>query len=146
MNVLTMGTFDTLHLGHLHLFEVCAQLSAGGRVTVAVNTDEFVTRYKRQPLMTYAERAALVGSLRTVDTVLGNDGTDQRALIDAVMPDLIAIGSDWAGKDYYAQLDLTQEWLDARGIILAYVPRVGGWSSTAVKARTVAEAEGVGRG
>lgn len=141
MNVLTLGTFDTLHLGHLHLFETCAVLAGiGGTVTVSVNTDEFVTRYKAGPLMTYEERAAVIRALRVVDEVVLNDGTDQAALIETVSPDLIAIGSDWATRDYYGQLGITQDWLDERGIVLAYVPRVGGWSSTNVKSRFRTEA------
>jgi len=85
--------------------------------------------------MTYAERSALVAALRIVDDVVPNDGTDQKALIEVAAPELIAVGSDWATRDYYGQLGITQDWLDERGVVLAYVPRVGGWSSTSIKAR-----------
>ena len=44
--------------------------------------------------------------------------------------DIIVVGTDWARKDYYAQIDVTQDWLDERDIILAYVPYTEGVSTT----------------
>jgi hypothetical protein len=38
------------------------------------------------------------------------------------MPDIIAIGSDWAVKDYAKQMNFDQDWLDARGIALIFIP------------------------
>jgi hypothetical protein len=52
-----------------------------------------------------------------------------------VNPDYIVTGSDWAQRDYHAQMSFTQEWLDDRGIGLVYVPYTKTISSTAIRGR-----------
>jgi glycerol-3-phosphate cytidylyltransferase len=148
MRVLTMGTFDMLHPGHLGLFEWCSKIAGdpehGARhyetdVIVAVNSDSFVKAFKKvAPRYTQAERMAMVGAIQWVDKVVGNNGYDQSAVIEEQHPDVIVVGSDWApanGKDYLAQIDVSQEWLDGHGIAVAYVPRTGLWSSTEMRGR-----------
>lgn len=121
--VLTLGTFDLPHPGHVALFRECRGLTRGdGHVYVAVSDDAFVARWKHKtPIMTCAQRATVVGSIRYVDGVVINDGTDQPALIESVEPDIIAIGADWRQRDYHAQLGITPAWLNDRGIELVYV-------------------------
>jgi cytidyltransferase-like protein len=147
MRVLTLGSFDMLHPGHLGLFAWCARIAgengpktASGAieprvVIVAVNTSEFVARFKTEPRYTTEERVAMVRGTRYVDEVVMNDGLDQAGLILEERPDMLVIGSDWARKDYLAQLQIDQDWLDEHGIALAYVPRTGNWSSTEMRAR-----------
>jgi glycerol-3-phosphate cytidylyltransferase len=60
---------------------------------------------------------------------------ESREAIEAVQPDLIVIGSDWARRDYYKQMGFTQDWLDERGIGLCYIPYTHGISSTEIKQR-----------
>lgn len=130
--VLTMGTFDTPHMGHAILLKECERY--GENVVVGVNSDEFVESYKgRRPLYEYAERANLIESLGYV--VVKNSSAG-RELIEEIQPDVIAIGSDWARKDYYSQIDVDQDFLDANRIALVYIPRVGSLSSTELKARS----------
>lgn len=62
-------------------------------------------------------------------------GTDSKPSIVKIMPDVIAIGSDWAKKDYYAQMGFTQDWLDSNAISLLYIPYTEGISSTDIKRR-----------
>jgi hypothetical protein len=62
-------------------------------------------------------------------------GVDSRVAISLSDPDLIVIGSDWARRDYYAQMQFDQDWLDERGIGLVYIPYTQGISSTAIKER-----------
>ena len=50
-----------------------------------------------------------------------------------VQPDFIVIGSDWAKKDYYKQMNFTQEWLDENEIVLIYIPYTQGVSTTEIK-------------
>lgn len=86
--------------------------------------------------MNYEERRDVLESCRYVDRVVPNiGGADSRLTIDLVKPDLIVIGSDWARRDYYAQMQFDQDWLDERGIGLAYIPYTAGISSTDIKAR-----------
>lgn len=136
MNVLTMGSFDMLHPGHVGLFAKCRQLAGTtGTVIVAVNTDHFITRYKRHPLFTYEERAAVIGALHTVDAVIPNDGTNQSAIVHDAGPDLLVIGYDWHTKDYLKQIDTTLDQLTAWNVNLVYVPRTGDWSTTQLRRR-----------
>lgn len=135
VRVLTMGTFDTIHAGHIGLFTQCRRLAGDGDVVVAVNTDEFVTKYKgHPPLVSYASRSAVISQLRNVTEVVKNKGDwEQPHLIEQVMPNILVVGDDWAAKDYLTQINVTQKWLDDRNIQLCYVPRTGDWSSTAIK-------------
>ena len=134
LRVYTGGTFDLFHAGHVELLRKCHAL---GEVTVALNTDDFIASYKgKPPVMTYSERAAVLMSCRYVDKVIPNHGgPDSKPSILAVAPDLIVIGSDWARKDYYLQMQFSQDWLDQHGIGLAYVPYSWGISSTEIKRR-----------
>lgn len=134
MIVYTGGTFDLYHAGHARFLARCAEF---GEVTVALNTDEFITEYKkRPPVMLYAERAAVLYSCRSVTNVVPNvGGADSKPTIELVSPDLIVIGSDWATRDYYAQMGFTQAWLDERAIGLCYIPYTQGISTTEVRKR-----------
>ena len=62
-------------------------------------------------------------------------GQGSRISIEMVGPNYIVVGSDWAKKDYYAQMSFTQEWLDERGIGLVYVPYTQTISSTKIRGR-----------
>lgn len=140
MILLTIGTFDGLHVGHLELLSECRRLIPDGSLYVGVNRDEFVERYKghapRQPL---AHRIELLRSLRSVDGVFVNVGDeDSGVLIDAIRPETLGIGDDWLdpGHDqrrYLAQLGVTFDWLRERGILIHYVPRTRGVSSSGLR-------------
>lgn len=134
LRVYTGGTFDLLHKGHVNFLRRCSEF---GSVTVALNTDEFIEAYKgKAPVMSYDERAEVLLGLRYVDEVVPNvGGADSRISIELSSPDVIAIGSDWARKDYYKQMMFTQDWLDERGIMLLYIPYTDGISSTDIKRR-----------
>ena len=132
--VYTGGTFDLFHAGHVQFLQRCAEF---GSVVVSLNTDEFIEQYKgKPPVIGYADRRGVLMACRFVDRVIPNvGGADSKAAIEMVNPDMIVIGSDWAKKDYYSQMQFTQDWLDERGIGLAYLPYTQGISSTAIKER-----------
>lgn len=134
LKVYTGGTFDLFHAGHVAFLKRCAQL---GYVTVSLNTDEFIEAYKgKRPVISYEERKAVLLGCRWVDSVIPNmGGSDSRIAINYVDPDVIVVGSDWARRDYYAQMQFDQDWLDERGIGLCYIPYTQGISSTAIKER-----------
>lgn len=128
--VLTIGTFDTPHLGHARLFKTCEQL---GNLTVGINSDEFIEQYKGcRPLFTLKERAALVSRLGYKVLINTSAGAE---LIREVKPDILVIGSDWLRKDYLKQIDMTPDELDELGISLMYTPYTEGISSTDIKRR-----------
>jgi glycerol-3-phosphate cytidylyltransferase len=134
LTVYTGGTFDLYHAGHARFLARCADL---GEVTVSLNTDQFILDYKgKPPVISYADRAEVLLSTRSVSRVIPNTGgADSTIAIESVMPDIIAIGTDWARRDYYKQMGFDQDWLDDRGIALIYIPYTQGISSTAVKER-----------
>jgi glycerol-3-phosphate cytidylyltransferase len=136
LRIYTGGTFDLIHAGHIAFLRRCAEL---GSVTVSLNTDEFIQEYKGvAPIMSFYEREAVLSELRCVDAVVANTGgANSTEAIEQVAPDLIVVGSDWARRDYYKQMNFDQDWLDARDIGLLYIPYTEGISTTDIKKRVV---------
>ena len=134
MIIYTGGTFDLFHSGHVNFLAQCSEF---GEVVVALNTDKFIEKYKgKPPVCSYDERMQVLMACRYVSDVVPNEGgADSKPAILDVNPDLIAIGSDWARKDYHAQMGFTQDWLDAQNISLMYIPYTANISTTNLKAR-----------
>lgn len=135
LRLYTGGTFDLFHAGHVEFLRRCTQVA--DEVIVSLNSDQFIERYKgKPPVMRYRERREVLNACRYVDgVVLNTGGADSKPSIENVKPDIIAIGSDWARKDYHAQMQFDQDWLDERNISLMYIPYTDGISSTDIKAR-----------
>ena len=137
LKVYTGGTFDLFHSGHVNFLKRCQEIAGvGGRVVVALNTDEFVFNYKKKkPILSFQQRKDVLDSCRYVDEVVENSGgEDSKITIEMVQSvDVIAIGSDWATKNYYAQMQFNQDWLDSKNISLIYIPYTKGISSTFIK-------------
>lgn len=133
------GTFDVLTPGHIDLFWWARALSGdNGRVVVALNSDEFVSRFKSHPTtMCFEERKALLEALKgLVDEVVENLGNeDSKPAILKIRPDIVMVGSDWLRKDYLKQMGFTPEWLEKHRIALCYIPRTIDVSSTSIKER-----------
>ncbi len=134
LTVYTGGTFDLFHRGHAEFLKRCARF---GEVVVSLNTDEFIQSYKgKPPIISYEDRKAVLDACTWVSVVIPNiGGADSKPSILEVNPDIIAIGSDWAKKDYYKQMQFTQDWLDENDIMLLYIPYTEGISSTEIKRR-----------
>ncbi len=96
--ILTNGCFDVLHVGHVRYLRAAKAL--GGRVVVAVNSDQSVQRLKGQgrPVMPEAERAELLAALEPVDAVVIFDEPDVRALVRELRPDVHAKGTDYSAE------------------------------------------------
>ena len=111
--VLANGCFDLLHVGHIRYLHGAKSL--GGKLVVAMNSDDSVARLKGtgRPLMPAEERAEIVAALTDVDAVVLFDEPDVRALIREIRPDVQAKGTDY-----------TQENVPERDEILAYGGRV----------------------
>jgi len=129
--ILSIGTWDLLHFGHLNIINYCKKLSSD--VWIGVNSDEFVAKYKgNPPLMTFEERIKNIEMLG-VKTVR-NNSAGKNTIIE-ISPDILVIGSDWARKDYLPQLDVTQDELDQWDISILYVPYTAKLSTTVLKNR-----------
>lgn len=131
----TGGTFDLFHSGHVNFLKSCKKLA--DTVIVSLNTDEFIKEYKgSSPIINYEDRKTVLLSCKYVDKVIPNiGGKDSKPSIIMVNPDIIAIGDDWARKNYYEQMQFTQEWLDKKNILLVYMPYKQGISTTEIKKR-----------
>ena len=136
----TGGSFEILHFGHINFLRQCkAIVGKKGKVVVSLNTDEFIESYKGvKPTFNYTERKTLLEQSEYVDEVIPNvGGADSKPAILQVKPNFLVIGSDWTSKDYYAQMQFTQEWLDKQGIVLIYVPYTTIISTSEIKRRLV---------
>lgn len=136
--VYTGGTFDLFHSGHVRFLRQCKRIAGNdGIVVVSLNRDEFIESYKgNAPIMSFDERKEVLQACRYVDQVIPNFGdADSKPAIGSVQPNFVVIGDDWARKDYYAQMQFTQAWLDKHDIGLIYVPYTAGVSTTDLKRR-----------
>lgn len=129
----TGGTFDLFHAGHVNFLRSCNKIA--DRVVVSLNTDDFIESYKgKPPVCSYADRKAVLESCTFVHKVIENrGGADSKPSILDVKPQFIAIGTDWAKKDYYAQMQFTQQWLNQQDILLVYIPYTEHVSTTILK-------------
>ena len=142
--VLTMGTFDILHSGHIFLFEQCRKIAGpNGEVVVTANSDEFVKMYKGQyPAQNIDDRLAVLQSIKHIDyveTLTSQEDTESMInyVFDYPTADrFMVIGSDWAPpKDYPKQLGVDEGFFVRNGISLLYIPRTDEHSSTNIKNR-----------
>jgi rfaE bifunctional protein nucleotidyltransferase chain/domain len=93
--VLANGNFDLLHVGHVRYLRGAKEL--GGRLVVAINSDESVRALKGagRPITPAEERAEIVAALACVDAVVVFPELDVRALIREIRPDIQAKGTDY---------------------------------------------------
>lgn len=120
--VLTYGTFDLFHVGHLRLIERLAAM--GDRLVVGVSTDEFNAGKGKTSVVSYQDRADIVSSIKGVDLVIPENSWEQkRADIVEHEVDVFVMGDDWTGR-----FDELKELCE-----VVYLPRTKGISSTSIK-------------
>jgi glycerol-3-phosphate cytidylyltransferase len=96
--VITFGTFDVFHVGHLRMIQRAA--SYGDRLVVGVSADELNRRKKdRDPVFGEDERLAIVAALKPVDEVFLEESLElKRDYILKYGADVLVMGDDWAGR------------------------------------------------
>lgn len=126
MTVITYGTYDLFHIGHLRLLQRAKALAGeGGRLIVGVSTDRFNWEEKRKKsAIPYEQRAEIVAALKCVDLVIPEDDWDMKRDILQHKVDVFTMGGDWEGK-----FDHLKEVCE-----VVYLPRTEGISSTDLKA------------
>jgi glycerol-3-phosphate cytidylyltransferase len=122
--VITYGTFDLLHYGHINLLRRAKAL--GDYLIVAISTDEFNWNEKRKRCyFTYEQRKALVEAVRYVDLVIPEEGWAQkRSDAREYHVDTFVMGDDWRGKF---------DFLEEEGVEVVYLPRTPEISSSKMK-------------
>ena len=95
--IITYGTFDLFHFGHVRLFKRLKNL--GDRLIVGVSTDEFNALKGKAAFFNYQQRIEIVEACKYVDMVIAEtDWRQKRSDIIRLNADVFAIGDDWAGK------------------------------------------------
>ena len=123
--VVTFGTFDLFHIGHLSILERAAAL--GDYLIVGVSSDELNFSKKRfYPVFPYVDRARLVAALGCVDEVFMEESLEAKGdYLRAHHADLLVMGADWEGRfDQYREI-----------CEVVYLPRTPDISTTALKER-----------
>lgn len=121
--VITYGTFDLLHYGHINLLRRAK--AQGDYLIVALSTDEFNWREKqKKSYFTYEERKAMLEAIRYVDLVIPEENWEQKKTDVAKYDiDVFVMGDDWAGKFDFMK-DQCQ---------VVYLPRTPEISTTKIK-------------
>ena len=120
--VITYGTFDLLHYGHINLLKRAKEL--GDYLIVAISTNEFNEIKGKKCYFTYEERKRLVESIRYVDLVIPEESWEQKmGDIQEFKVDTFVIGDDWKGK-----FDFLKEYCE-----VVYLPRTPEISTTKIK-------------
>ena len=120
--VITYGTFDLFHIGHLNILKRAKML--GDRLIVGISTDSFNLQKNKKTLIPYSERAEIIRHLRFVDQVIPESCWEQKHK-DIIQNnvDIFVMGHDWEGKfDSLSSLCKVK-----------YLPRTKGISTTKIK-------------
>ena len=122
--VITYGTFDLLHYGHINLLKRAKAL--GDYLIVALSTDEFNFNAKgKKCYFTYEQRKALLEAIRFVDLVIPETDWEQKVTdVAKYQADIFVIGDDWQGKF---------DFLKDCGVEVVYLPRTPEISTTQIK-------------
>ncbi|MBJ6361619.1 glycerol-3-phosphate cytidylyltransferase [Paenibacillus sp. GCM10012307] len=101
--ILTYGTFDMLHYGHINLLQKAKQL--GDYLIVGLSTDEFNNNKGKKSFFSYETRKVLLESIRYVDLVIPEKNWEQKIIdVKEYKVDTFVIGDDWSGKfDFLSQ-------------------------------------------
>ena len=120
--IITYGTFDMFHIGHLRLLQRLKAL--GDELIVGVSTDEFNALKEKKVLIPFEQRKEIIANIKCVDSVIAEKNWEQK--IDNILNyevDIFAIGDDWEGK-----FDYLKEYCE-----VVYLPRTENISTTFLK-------------
>ena len=121
-NIITYGTFDLFHIGHLRLLQRVKNL--GHHLTVAISTDDFNAIKGKKTLIPYEQRKEIVENIKCVDQVIPETCWEQKENdIRTFNIDIFAMGNDWEGE-----FDFLKKHCE-----VVYLPRTDDISSTEIK-------------
>ena len=121
--VITYGTFDLLHYGHINILKRAKML--GDYLVVCLSTDEFNSIKGKKCYFSYEERKQLVEAIRYVDLVVPETCWEQKKTdVHEYHIDTFVMGDDWTGKF---------DFLKDEGVEVVYLPRTPDISTTQIK-------------
>lgn len=120
--IITYGTFDLFHAGHLNLLKRLKEL--GDYLIVAVSTDDFNSGKGKKTIVPFKDRIEIVRNIKCVDLAIPEESWDQKAKdCEIYGVSIFGMGDDWQGK-----------FDDLKGLCeVIYLPRTAGVSSTEMK-------------
>lgn len=122
--VLTYGTFDLLHYGHIRILKRAKEL--GDYLVVALSTDEFNATKGKKAYHSYETRKKMLEAIRYVDLVIPENNWEQKIQdIKDYKIDVVVMGDDWAGSDKF---DYLKEYCEVK-----FLERTPGVSTTMIK-------------
>lgn len=134
--ILTYGTYDLLHYGHIRLLQRAKTL--GDYLIVALSTDEFNEQKGKKAYHNYETRKKMLEAIRYVDLVIPEESWEQKISdVQKYDVDVVVMGSDWAGSDRF---DYLKDYCE-----VVYLDRTEGISTTKIK-QDLGLAEPTGKG
>lgn len=122
--ILTYGTFDLLHYGHIRILKRAKEL--GDYLVVALSTDEFNAIKGKKAYHSYETRKKMLEAIRYVDLVIPENNWEQKLQdVKDYKIDVVVMGDDWAGSDKF---DYLKEYCE-----IAYLERTPGISTSQIK-------------
>ncbi len=122
--ILTYGTFDLLHYGHIRILKRAKEM--GDYLVVALSTDEFNATKGKKAYHSYETRKKMLEAIRYVDLVIPENNWEQKVQdIKDYKIDVCVMGSDWAGSDKF---DYLKEYCD-----VVFLERTPGISTSQIK-------------
>lgn len=115
------------HRGHIELLKNAKAL--GEKLIVAVNSDRFVSLYKRTPVFSEEDRLEIVKGCKYADEVFLVHDYDNKPILEQYNIDAIIHGDDWERSSYLKQIRVTEDYLGARNIDLVLLPYTEGVST-----------------
>lgn len=129
INVITYGTFDTLHYGHILLLQRAKNL--GTKLIVGCSTDNFCLQKGKQPLLTFDERVQLLYNLTCVDEVIAENSMEQKINdVKKFNVDIFVLGDDY--ENIFPSMPEYSQILQ-QGVKVIFLPRTPNISSTMIK-------------
>ncbi len=122
--ILTYGTFDLLHYGHIRILKRAKEM--GDYLVVALSTDEFNATKGKKAYHSYETRKKMLEAIRYVDLVIPENNWEQKVQdIKDYKIDVCVMGSDWAGSDKF---DYLKEYCE-----VVFLERTPGVSTSQIK-------------
>lgn len=120
--VITYGTFDLLHIGHINILKQAKEL--GDTLVVGLSTDEFNSIKMKKAYHSYENRKKVLEAIKFVDDIIPESSWDQKIYdVKRLQIDIFVMGDDWKGK-----FDFLKDYCD-----VIYLPRTTGISSSKIK-------------